>query len=256
MSQQQPNDSNPITAKFYHGIWGVLARVFKVPREAPTLPVRPGESFEAFKPARGYLNKLRLEFFIGLIVAAIFLFGSVAGISVASWGAEFGMWGFFLSGPVAIVLEVIFAVFGFLAIHLRYDTMWYVMNDRSIRMRRGMWLIRETTITFENIQNVSVSQGPLQRLFGIANVKIETAGGGGAADPNSGGIGSHHGLIEGVSEPQRIRDMIMLRLRKSKSSGLGDDDESHHKEAGLNARHLTLLREIRDLAQEAARNKA
>ena len=252
MSELHPVETNPLTSKFYHGIWGVLARVFKVPREAPSLPVRPGESFEAFKPARGYLNKLRLEFFIGLVIAAIFLIAGVFGVSFAAWGVEFGVLGLLLSGPLALILEAVFAIFGFLAIHLRYDTMWYVMNDRSIRMRRGMWLIRETTITFENIQNVSVSQGPIQRLFGIANLKIETAGGGGASDPNSSGIGSHHGLIEGVADPHRIRDMIMARLRRSKSSGLGDDDDQAPSEHGLRPRHVALLREIRDLAKEAA----
>ena len=47
--------------------------------------------------------------------------------------------------------------------------------------------VLETTITFENIQNVTVQQGPLQRLFGIADVRVDTAGGGG------GGPHSQHG---------------------------------------------------------------
>ena len=38
--------------------------------------------------------------------------------------------------------------------------------------------MHETTISFENVQNVEVRQGPLQRYFGIADVVVQTAGGG------------------------------------------------------------------------------
>ena len=75
--------------------------------------------------------------------------------------------------------------------------------------------IRETTITFENVQNVSMRQGPLQRLFGIANVIVETAGGGQAQEGSSGGqaASAHLGLIEGIDDADRIRDLILQRLR-------------------------------------------
>ena len=69
-------------------------------------------------------------------------------------------------------------VIAYVAIHLRYDTTWYVLTDRSLRIRRGIWIIHETTISFENVQNVEVRQGPLQRYFGIADVIVQTAGGG------------------------------------------------------------------------------
>ena len=63
----------------------------------------------------------------------------------------------------------------YVALHLRYDTTWYVVTDRSLRIRRGIWVIEETTITFENVQNVSITQGPLERAFGIATLVVDTA---------------------------------------------------------------------------------
>jgi uncharacterized membrane protein YdbT with pleckstrin-like domain len=69
-------------------------------------------------------------------------------------------------------------VIAYVGLHLRYDTTWYVFTDRSLRIRRGIWVIHETTITFENVQNVAVAQGPVQRYFGIADVIVQTAGGG------------------------------------------------------------------------------
>jgi uncharacterized membrane protein YdbT with pleckstrin-like domain len=160
----------------------------------------------------------------------------------------------FLLGTAAIlVLLGAVIVVSYLAIYLRYDTTWYVFSDRSMRLRRGIWLIRESTITFENIQNVKVTQGPLQRLFGIANVVVETAGGGSAQSEPGGGLGMHAGLIEGVAEAAEIRDSIMSRVKVTHTTGLGDEaSESAGRQSPWSAQHLEVLKEIRDLAQQAA----
>jgi hypothetical protein len=115
-------------------------------------------------------------------------------------------------------------------------------------------VIRETTITFENIQNVTVDQGPVQRFFGIANVLVQTAGGGGGGphEQGAGMSGGHHGLIEGIDNAPEIRDMIMNRLKRSLSAGLGDDapDSTQRTGRGFSAEHLQVLREIRDAARQ------
>ena len=83
------------------------------------------------------------------------------------------------------------------ALHLRFDTTWYVMTERSLRIRRGIWVIREMTITFENVQNVKVQQGPLQRFFGISSLVVETAGGG-SAEPGKGHA-ANQAIVVGAS---------------------------------------------------------
>src|SRR5690606_33015047 len=99
------------------------------------------------------------------------------------------------------------------------------MTDRSLRIRRGIWDIMEHTITFENVQNVSVSQGPLQRYFGIATIIVETAGSSSGEGENVHAIGNK-AILEGIDNPEEIRDLIMERVRASRSAGLGDDDAS------------------------------
>src|SRR5207247_118797 len=103
----------------------------------------------------------------------------------------------------------------------------------SLRIRRGIWLIHETTITFENVQNVEIRQGPLQRYFGIADVHIDTAGGGGEKHAKHGNLTSagHRGLIEGVADAVGIRDLILARLERSKKAGLGDEAAVHEHTA-------------------------
>jgi len=227
---------------FYRGLWGVLARWFRVPDHPPTLPALSGDSITAFQPEVGFLRYLLLPFWIGLLLIDGLIFVGWLAITIA-WP----MVGVILVLP-ALILAVVPDIIAYLAVHLRFDTTWYVMSDRSLRIRRGIWVIHETTLTFENVQNVTVRQGPLQRYFGIANLLVDTAGGG---QPQHGSQGiqtaaAHRGLIEGVADAQRIRDLIMNRLRKSRTAGLGDEVDVRDRGRVWTETHLSALGEIRD----------
>lgn len=229
----------------YEGLWGVLAAWFKVPREAPRLPVQGGENVESFRPAEGYLRMMKFLFWVFLWVPDIVILAAWIAITVNSAIA-----GAILAGP-ALFLAVVPDVLAYIAIHLRYDTTWYVLSDRSMRLRRGVMQVMETTITYENIQNVTVRQGPLQRYFGIADVVVQTAGGGGGDGKHGGGGLSHLGLIQGVADAHTIRDHVLARIKRSRGAGLGD--EAHHPHAdhsgavgAWTADHIRTLREIRD----------
>ena len=232
----------------YEGIWGLLTHVFCVPREAPQLPSVESESIVSRKPSPAFITYLLFQFSLVVIIVFVATLLVSVGIVIAAENA------WVLLGTALVVLLLgSLALIGYLAIYLRYDTTWYVFSDRSMRLRRGIWVIRESTITFENVQNVKVTQGPLQRYFGIANVVVETAGGGGAAAEAGAGMSMHAGLIEGIAEAAQIRDSIMSHVRNNASSGLGDED---HIDAGGHGgwtpQQLAVLRDIRDLARQAA----
>ncbi len=232
----------------YEGIWGFLTSVFCVPREAPRLPSVDSESVVSRKPSPAFVSYLKVQLWLAILLALIVtLFLSIS-IIVAAQNA------WVLIGTCLIAsLIFVMALIGYLAIHLRYDTTWYVFSDRSMRLRRGIWIIRESTITFENIQNVKVTQGPLQRLFGIANVVVETAGGGGSSGEHGAGLSMHAGLIEGVAEAAQIRDAIMNHVRNNQTTGLGDErDKVKQREPSWSPEQVAVLREIRDLAKQAS----
>ena len=234
-----------LTKWVYRGVWGVLSRWFRVPQGPPVLPVQEEERVESFRPAHGFLRYLKLQFWIWLAIIDVAILAVWVGITIAN-----PVIGVFLAIP-ALIIGVVPDVIAYLAIHLRYDTTWYLMSDRSLRIRRGIWVINETTITFENVQNVSVRQGPVQRWFGIADLLVETAGGGQAQQGAHGGQTStaHQGLVEGVADAQRIRDLILNRLRSSRWAGLGDEQVgSAATYPGWTADHLAVLRDIRDAA--------
>ena len=57
------------------------------------------------------------------------------------------------------LLMVLHALFSFAVLRLDYEKRWYIVTDRSLRIREGVLNVREMTVMFANIQNVSVMQG-------------------------------------------------------------------------------------------------
>lgn len=226
----------------YRGVWAVLVGWFRVPPGAPRPPALAGEVVEAFRPAPAYLRYLKVIFWVVLLLIdiAILLPWLIVCIIHPLVGA-------ILAIPVWII-AIAPDLIAYVGLHLRYDSTWYAMTDRSLFIRRGLWVIHETTITYENIQNATIHQGPLQRYFGIANLEVRTAGGG-SPGPHGHGGGGHIGLLEGIADAERIRDLIMERARRSRSAGLGDERD-HHEEPGRAAApawtpaHVEVLREI------------
>lgn len=117
----------------------------------------------------------------------------------------------------------------YLVARLDYEMRWYMVTDRSLRIRHGVWKVAESTMSFANIQQVVVSQGPLQRLLGLADVRVQSAGGGGGGDSrgegHTKGEDMHLGLFHSVTNAPEIRDLILSRLRHFRESGLGDPEE-------------------------------
>jgi putative membrane protein len=86
---------------------------------------------------------------------------------------------FMFRAPMLIIAVVILQrLFALALVRLDFEKRWYLVTNRSLRVREGVVRQREMTITFANIQNISVSQGPIQRLLGIADLRVDTAGGG------------------------------------------------------------------------------
>src|SRR4051812_38742026 len=116
----------------YRGVWGVLAAWFKVPHEPPTLPTAPGGFCRSFKPAPEFLRYLKLWFWLALVWPDILVaLGWSAVMLTVPW---LGL----LLAPFALALAILPDIVAYVALHLRYDTTWYVVTDRSLRVRRGI----------------------------------------------------------------------------------------------------------------------
>jgi membrane protein YdbS with pleckstrin-like domain len=235
-------------AWMYRGIWGILVQWLKVPDHAPELPT--GESVRVSRPAPAFLSYLKFLFWLLLLPLDTVLIVVWLVLLVAV-----PIVGVLLTVPI-LVVAIVPDIVAYIALHLRFDTTWYALSDRSMRIRRGIWVISETTITYENIQNVTVSQGPLQRYFGIADVVVQTAGGGSGGRHGESGA-THIGKIEGIANAAETRDLVMARVKQSRSAGLGDEHHPHALPveggaAGWTAEHLAVLRDVRELSARLA----
>lgn len=143
---------------------------------------------------------------------------------------------------------------------LDFEMRWYVVTDRSLRIRTGVWNVQELTMSFANLQQVVVTQGPLQRLLGLADVRVQSAGGGSGGEQaqHAAGESLHTGVFHSVDNATEIRDLILDRLRLFRATGLGDPDDHPHTSLApapslplTSATAATTLAAARELITEA-----
>jgi membrane protein YdbS with pleckstrin-like domain len=245
----------------YESLKSTLLWLLKVPPE-PHDPMGDVHSLRVFRAAPGYLRYITVGWALselGILVTGLLIF-----IPLSIFAA---------AGIVAILVAVlgVFAAAIFLAqvavtffsLRLNYEMRWYKVTDRSLRIRGGVWNVHEMTMTFANVQNITVSQGPLERLFGISDVKVDSAGGGGGGSGSHGngpGQNLHVATFRGVDNPVEIRDLMLQRLRRLRDAGLGDPDDAVppkgtpvHASAFSGSQTLTLLAAFRDEARALRR---
>ena len=213
----------------YRPLANWLARVCRVPPQ-PESPPGDEATTVVFRAAPGYWRYRMTGWAIGaafaLLAGSIPLILAVAApIRDRDAALTLG-----LVGLPVLAFVVLLCFLSWITVRLDYENRWYLLTDRSLRVREGVWIVREMTITFANVQNLSVDQGPLQRLFGISNVKVETAGGGGGGHGSHGeqmGRSLHTAWLRGVDNAVEVKELIQRRIRGLRDAGLGDLDDKH-----------------------------
>jgi len=219
------SDTIAVSSPAVSGWRARLLRILRVPPE-PAPP--PGDTvLRVFRAAPGYY---RYQLLTWALTSAGAVLGVVWGFVFATRFAEgFGGWIEF-----AIKVSEWFAVAGLVGkilldlavLRLNFEFRWYILGQRSLRVREGILSLREQTMTYANIQQISVKQNPLERLFGIADVEVRTAGGGGSGgDPKQEHGDMHTAHFRGVADAAHIRDLIRERVRLHRDAGLGDPDD-------------------------------
>jgi hypothetical protein len=135
----------------------------------------------------------------------------------------------------AIGVFVVQLVISAALLRLGWELRWYMVSDESLRIREGLWRIREQTMTVANIQNMAVRQGPIQKLLGIADLEVHTAGGGATGEGSeSGGNAFHVGKFRGIDDAEGLRDRLRLALARHRDAGLGDPEDVDHAHDDVN----------------------
>jgi hypothetical protein len=171
-----------------------------VVEEAPVLPERRGLA----RLTGPFAPKFFRNIAAGVPPRLLFWMRIAEGFAIA---------GFLLQLPVTLLLN-----------RLDYEYRWYLVTDRSLRLREGLVTVHETTMSFANLQQVELRQGPLERLLGLADLRVCSAGGGGDSSGKKDEAG-HQSLFRAVDNAPEIRDFILERLRRYRAAGLGDKDD-------------------------------
>lgn len=128
---------------------------------------------------------------LSLVVGAVALGACIPGLVLGGWGMLI---------PVAVAAIGLPAVwFGAAA---QYRNLRYGVDDAGILIHRGVLWHSDVALPRARIQHSDVSQGPLQRRYGVSTLKLYTAG-------------SHHTKIElpGLAhdEALALRDALLGR---------------------------------------------
>ena len=58
----------------------------------------------------------------------------------------------------------------------RYRAWGYAIDREDLRIASGVWTRSETLLPLSRVQHLDVSQGPLERAFGVCRLVLHTAG--------------------------------------------------------------------------------
>jgi membrane protein YdbS with pleckstrin-like domain len=122
----------------------------------------------------------------------------------------------------------------------------------EIYVKKGLINVTRKHVPFRTITNISSRTGPVDRLFGIGTVEIQTAG-------FSGGPGGQAGpeeKLEGITFYEEVRDFILQELRRFRDpyvTGtevvLPRDETDSRLSYSLDEEMLITLRDIRNVLE-------
>jgi membrane protein YdbS with pleckstrin-like domain len=227
---------------------GLALSLMKAPTEPPDPPDGSHESVQIFRASPKFLTYRLLAYW--LVVGLLWIgWWILVAVALAEQDEEPAI-AAALVAPLLLTGQLI----AYFVVRIDYDMRYYIVTDRALRVREGAVIVKEMTITHANVQNMRVVQGPLKRLFGIWNLKVDTAGGGGATGPHGESSSDSHSIqMAGIENAHEVRDVILSHLRKhGRGTGLGDLDEPAAR-TFASADLVAALGEVRDAGADLRR---
>ena len=113
----------------------------------------------------------------GAVVTAVIAFALALGVLIVMVAAD----GLATGGRLLVAGAALAVVAGVALLSWRWPVVEhahvrYGWGDEGLEIRRGVWWRREIHVPRSRIQHTDVSQGPLERRFGLATLHVFTAG--------------------------------------------------------------------------------
>ncbi|ACV48227.1 MULTISPECIES: PH domain-containing protein [Halomicrobium] len=160
------------------------------------------------------MNRLHPISAVGSVVTGVVRLGSIGFFA-----------GMMLTGPLDVLpLEAVFvlapvgALVGAAYAVARYYRFTYALAGGTLSVDSGVFDRQEREIPLGRIQNVDIERGPVQRLFGLAVVKFETAGG-----------SATEAVLNAVDvDEARALQSAVAQYRREGDETASDEDEPAH----------------------------
>jgi uncharacterized membrane protein YdbT with pleckstrin-like domain len=233
-------------------------------------PMEDVTAGRVFKPDRRFYYKEWFGAFCGwvflwLLAIGVLVLGALIGASdsgVADWGSIF--WSIFYDWlPRVNFWYMVSSLFWFIpilvAIPLYIRSFEYSVISKSgttmpeIYVKKGLINVTKKHVPFRTITNIASRAGPIDRLFGIGTVEIQTAGFSGGAQAGR----SPEEKLEGITFFEQVRDFILQELRRFRDPYVTGTEVVHPVEKivprqsdSLDDEMLITLREIREVLEK------
>lgn len=131
-----------------------------------------------------------IPFIIGLIVCVVLALS----VNTMAFGLCLAGW-LIIMAPISLWIPAF------------YSSLEYAINTDSVKAKAGVFWKKHVTIPYTKLTNIDVTQGPIERMFDIGTIHVQTAGVGGPE-------GSKAELkLVGIRNLTEIKDTIMERTR-------------------------------------------
>ncbi len=111
------------------------------------------------------------------------------------------VFGLLLAGTVVVAVLILIWIPAF------YATLEYVIDSDCVKGKSGVFWKKYITIPFIKVTNLDITQGPLQRVFEVGTIHVQTAGASGQQTAKA------ELSLLGVRNLEEVKESIMAKIR-------------------------------------------
>jgi len=132
------------------------------PRDIPTIATI---EFSKLQPSYRNVSIIATLIFFGIATAVLIFLWSMDIEFVVNYITYLGL-------AIAVLCSFILII-----VILEFERKSYALREKDIMYNEGIVWHTSTVIPFNRVQHCEISQGPIERMFGLSELKVFTAGG-------------------------------------------------------------------------------
>ena len=126
-----------------------------------------------------------------------------------------------------------------------FKALEYMIDDDGVKMRGGVVWKKYVTVPYSKITNVDITRGPLQRLYNMGTIHVQTAGAGGKQGEKA------ELKLTGIRDLEKVRKVIIENIKGINYYGSGRvKKELPSDEDTMSKDILNELKEIKGILRE------